>query len=226
MASGRTLHARPRNSRKDVWLRGACTLAPLLFAAMFVLACGGTPPDGGASETGGPGAPSDPEQLILDDATMVLAVGYSAILNASELPISGLIAILDEYEGAEDTTDLQNRIRNDWGKADFSIRTDAADVGTLLSIGIQSAGYFIVKGSFDFGDIERELEARDFEEDTYREHRIWEHENGDSVALFPKAGIYLYGEDDVVKDVLRALARGEGSPGRRGWPEARPGCGW
>ena len=190
-------------------LRRAGVLGLLLCATAFALACGGTPPDGGASETSGLKAPSDPDQLVLDGAT-VLEMDYRAILEASELPLSGLIAVLSQYEGAEDTPDLQEQIRDEWDDLDASLGTDAADVETLMSIAIQSAGYFVVKGTFDFGDIERELEARDFEEDTYRDRQVWEHERGESVALFHESGMYIYGGDDVVKDVLRALARGEG----------------
>ena len=141
---------------------------------------------------------------------MVLEADYGAILEAPELPVSGLTAVLDEYEGTEDTPDLQERIRDEWDDLDASLGTDPADVETLLSIGVQRAAYFVVKGAFDFGDIESELEDQDFQEGTYRNHRIWEHESGDSVALFPDTGIYMYGEDGVVKDVIRAIARGEG----------------
>ena len=148
--------------------------------------------------------------MVLADATMVFAVDFQAILGASELPIMGLTAILDEYEGAEDTRDLQDKFEDQWDEAGPSLGTDADDVEVVLSIAIQGAGYFVIKGGFDFGDIEGELEARDFDEDTYRGHRIWEHERGESVALFHESGIYIYGEEDVVKDVLRAIARDEG----------------
>ena len=191
-------------------LRIAGVLGLLLCAAVFALACGSTSPDGGASETSEMNASSDQEQLVLDDATMVLEADYGAILEAPELPVSGLTAVLDEYEGTEDTPDLQERIRDEWDDLDASLGTDPADVETLLSIGVQRAAYFVVKGAFDFGDIESELEDQDFQEGTYRNHRIWEHESGDRVALFPDTGIYMYGEDGVVKDVIRAIARGEG----------------
>ena len=141
---------------------------------------------------------------------MVLEMDFQAILEASELPLSGLTAILDDYEDARDTADLQDQVQNEWDDLDASLGTDAADVETLLSIAIQSEGYIVVKGVFDFGDIESELEDRDFEEDTYRDHRIWEHEYGQSVALFPEAGIYIYGGDDIVKDVIRSIVHGEG----------------
>ena len=191
-------------------LRFAGVLGLLLCMSLVALACGGTPPDGGASETGVTSAPSDPEHLVLDDATMVLEMDYRAILEASELPLSGLIAILDEYEGAEDTPDLQEQIQNEWDAFDASLGTGPADVETLFTIRTQSGGYFVVKGRFDFQDIERELEDSDFEEDTYRDHRIWEHEYGYSVALFEESDIYIHGDDDAVRNVLRAIARGDG----------------
>ena len=81
---------------------------------------------------------------------------------------------------------------------------------TLLSIAGPSGGYFVVKRVFDFGDIERELEDREFEEDTYRNHRMWEDERETSTSLFPDAGLYVYRDEDAVKGVLRGIARDEG----------------
>ena len=195
-----TRHAGP-NTRNNVVMSGAWLLTLLFLATTISLACG---------RTTAPSAPSDPEQLILEDVTMALEMDFQAILEATELPVSGLNAVLDVYEDAEDTLDFQDRIEDDWDDVDHSLGTDIEDVETFLSLAFRNEGYFVVKGDFDFGDIESELEDRDFEEDTYREHSIWEHENGDSVALFDEVGIYVYGDEDTVKDVLKGIALGEG----------------
>ena len=189
-------------------LRGAFVLALLLLPTAIALACGITFP--GGDTAGQPSAPSDPEQLILDDVTMVVEIDFQAMMVMSELPVSGLNAVLDVNDGGEDTLDFQDRIEDDWDDADLSLGTDIEDVETFLSLAFRNEGYFVVKGDFDFGDIESELEDHDFEEDTYRDHSIWQHEDGDSVALFEEVGIYVYGDEDTVKDVLKGIALGEG----------------
>lgn len=152
---------------------------------------------------GGSSAPSDPKELILEEAQSVVAVNYPALFEADDLP-SFLL------RGDEDAVDFQDRLEDSWDDAAHAFATDIDDVEAVYAVEVRGTAYTVVKGDFDFIDIQNELEDMDFEEDTYRDLQLWSGRFGRGVALFEETGIYVYGLEDTVKDVLKAIDRGEG----------------
>ena len=186
------------NAESTIWkrsaLRSVCAAVLLLCAAAVALSC--------SAVGGGASAPSDPEELILEDATSIVETNYRALLEASELPS----AILDDDQ---DTLDAQDELWDEWDDQNQAFGTEAGEVDTVLTVFVEGGyyGYMIVKGVFEFADIQNELEDQDYEEDTYRNLQIWSDEFGYSVALFEESGIYVYGQEDTIRDVLKAIDR-------------------
>ena len=174
-------------------------LGLLLCVTASALGCGAV--------GGGDGLPGDPEELILEDATNVFEINYRTLLEASDLP--GVFLGEDE-----DARDVQDSLYEDWDDTVYSFGTDAEDVEAVLIVGVDSDTYTVVRGEFDFQDIQYELEDLDFEEDSYRNIEMWKDGFGASVALLEGSGMYVYGDrEDTIKEILKAIDRAEGFMG-------------
>ncbi len=173
-------------------------MAPVLFAfALAALtACGG---DGGSGS-----ASSDPKGLILEDAYRVDATNVKALLEASDIPFF----FLNEDEDPED---FKDDWRDEWEDNSRALATDPGAVTQEIDVRASVGNYHITKGEFNFSAIKNELEDQGYDDGTYRDQEIWESENGGhSVALFEGAGSFVYGPTDTVKEILKAIDRGEG----------------
>ncbi len=148
---------------------------------------------------GGSGVPDNPQQLILRDADTVSIVGMKSYLDAFELPLES-----DAKVAQEEWRDL-------WEGHDSSFGTDPDEIAYLIDVDSQDYTYQIVKGDFDFDALRNELEDLNFREDTYRTFQMWKKEGyPESAALFENEGIYVSGNEDTVKNVLKAVDRGDG----------------
>ena len=156
---------------------------------------------------GGGGMPGDPNELILEDASYVFEINYRTMLEASDLP--GVLLGEDQ-----DTRDVQDSLYEDWDGTAYSFGTDAEDVEAVVIVGIGGDTYTVVRGEFNLRDIQYELEDMAYEEDSYRNLEVWTDQFGASVAVLEGSGMYVYGErEDTVKEILKAIDRGEGFMG-------------
>ena len=180
-----------------------------IAGALFVVtiatltACGG---NGGAG-----GAPGDIEGFILEDANTLLIMNVRQILEADEAPFIGAASRFGLSSDSDDIEDIKDDWRDEWeDDAILSLGTALDDVDrSMLVVGSEFSTY-IVKGTFDFADIRSTLEDEDFDDSEYRESEIWESHDGVAAALFDSSGIYVLGEADSVKEVIKAIHRGEG----------------
>lgn len=174
---------------------GIAVLMTLALASLT--ACGGS-----AS------APGDIEGFIVEDASSMLTMNVRGLLEASEAPFEtgsrfGFTSEADDFEEAlEDWQD-------EWEDSEVSLGTALDDVTEIMMVDAGNINYFAVRGVFEFSDIRYELDDQDFKEDTYRDMEIWE---GDyfHVALFDSSGVYVWGDEDSVKEVIKAIDREEG----------------
>ena len=152
---------------------------------------------------GVPGSSSGVDEMILDDATEVLRIDYQEFFLADDLPYS----IVGFYD---DSDDLLDSLEEDWSDSRFSFGTDINDVEEMVVVGVGNSGYVIVKGDFNFVDIEYELEDLGFEQSEYRDLPFWEDSYGESVAMSESDQWFVFGEDADVKEVLKAIDKGSG----------------
>ena len=192
-------------------------IVSVLFA--FVLAalaaCGGS--GGGAGN-----APSDPKGLVLEDAYSVEITNVRALLESSAVPAF----FLDEDEDPED---FKDDWRDAWEDRSRALATDPDTVTQDLQVSAGVGGYYITRGEFEFAAIKNELEDQGYDDGNYRDREIWESENGNAVALFEGSGSFVSGSTDTVKEVLKAIARGEGfmtdeADLRRAWDKVDGGA--
>ena len=162
-------------------------------ASMLFVACGGV------------SVPSDAEGFILDGASNVVIQNYELMLGEADIPF---LFLNDD----EDQDDFKDDLAYDWEDNSYSFGNSAHSVSRIIYVFGEAdfEGHQIIKGEFDFIEIRNKLDDEDFEEDTYRDFELWEHENGDAVVLFEAAGTYIHGNSDVVKEIIKAIDRGEG----------------
>ena len=157
-----------------------------------------------ATACAGGGVPSDPMSLVLEDANSVYIENFNALMSAGEIPGD----LLDTY-GMEDTDDFQDFFADYWEDNSYSFGIVVEEVSKSIGVSTAEGTYHIISGTFEFADIQSELEDDDYEQDSYREREIWENERS-AVAPFVDSGSYVFGSVSIVKDVLKAVDRGEG----------------
>ena len=167
-------------------------------------------------------ASSDPKGLVLEDAYSVEITNVNALLGSSAVPVFFL-------DDDEDSEDFKDDWRDDWEDSSRALATDPDDVTHDVKVISGVGGYWITKGDFEFSAIKSELEDQGFDDGNYRDHEIWESEYGYAVALFEGSGSFVYGSTDSVKEVLKAIARGEGFMAneadlRRAWDKVDGGA--
>ena len=181
-----------------------------IAGALFVVTIATLTACGGNGVVGG-GAPGDIEGFILEDANTMLIMNVRQILEADEAPFIGAASRFGLSSDSDDIEDIKDDWRDEWeDDAILSLGTALDDVDrSMLVVGSEFSTY-IVKGTFDFADIRSTLEDEDFDDSEYRESEIWENDDDIAVALFDSSGIYVLGEVDSVKEVIKAVHRGEG----------------
>ncbi len=117
----------------------------------------------------------------------------------------------------DDTQSVQEGLLEYWedSRPGNTFDVGLEDITTITTVYVDDngtySGYRIFNGDFDFKDVEEQLERGDLEEETYRDFPLWQHESGTATfVLFEDDDVYVAGPDDLVKDVVRDLARGEG----------------
>lgn len=158
----------------------------------------------GMAASGGGGTPSDPMALILGDANSIYIENLNALMSAGEIPGD----LLDTY-GAVDTDEFQDSFADYWGDSGHNLGIAVEEVSQSILVRTSAGSYHIIKGKFDFAELQNELEDDDYEQDSYRDLETWQNERS-AVALFPDSSSYVYGSVNLVKDVLKAVDKGEG----------------
>ena len=171
-------------------------LLPMIAVLAAGLACGAV--------DGGPNPSNNPREFILDEATEVQIWNFTPYLEADELP--GVM-----LKNNEDTIDRQDELREEWELEELGLTAD--DITIMTTVHTNNGTYYVFKGEFDFNDPRNSLEDDDYKEDTYRNFEIWEkvsEHDATAVALFEGSGIIVGGDKDAIKEVLKAMDRGEG----------------
>ena len=163
-----------------------------------------------AAACGGPGGVGDPRGMILDSANVVSVKDIGAYIDAEQFP--GLL-----LRDGQDTASVQEAFLDYWeeGEAVSDFPMDVEEVETVTTVYVNDRGtyhgYRIYRGDLDFAAIKDGLEAAEFDRETYRDFPIWRHPSQTTtLALFEEDGSYMVGPENLVKDVLKGLARGEG----------------
>ena len=175
------------------------SLIALIMAIAALVAC----------SNGGGSAPGNIEGFVLEDASYMTAMDINGLLNAVDAP-SAAAGSLGFSSYAEDFEDALDDWRDQWEDDDTSLGTTLDEVTDFMLVGYDGGGYMVVKGDFDFADIRSELEDQDYDDGTYREREIWEKDDYDAVALFDASGVFVLSNRDSVREVIKAVQRGEG----------------
>ena len=174
----------------------APALAIFVALSMALAACGG-----------GSSAPGAAQDYILSDASGVSVIEVQAILNAAEVPAmiaeGGDLGIVNV--SADSDEDFADALTDAWEDIDATLGTSLDEVSHI----VETNSYTIIKGSFDFAGIRNELEDQDYDDGTYREFELWE-AGSTGVALFEGSGIFVRGNVETIKEVIKAIARGDG----------------
>ncbi len=162
-----------------------------------------------ACDTVGGSAPGAIEEFILEDASTVMVMDVRGYLEAIEAPIAGPWR-LGFSSDADDFEDALDDWREGWDRWDASLGNSFDDISEIMLVESNDFGYVVVKGEFFFEDMRYELEDENYEDDVYRDIEIWEDGSQTIIAFFEASGVYMWGYEDAVKEVVRAVYRGEG----------------
>ena len=167
-----------------------------LAAVMFVsIACSGS--SGGSSPTGS----DSPVGLLLEDT--------------EDFVVFDVKSIMDE----ETPEKIRNDFERDWPDILEGVGIFVEDLEAIVHVG--GGGRIMVKGNLSLTDIRGELHDQGFEEDTYTGYELWYSESGYRiienqlsnevryVAILDDSTV-LMGDEDWVKDVIRAINRESG----------------
>ena len=184
------------------------TLGLLVLLALLAAgpACGGT--DGGLGASGGP------RGLILDTARVVAIYDVKSYLEAPDLP--GLL-----LRGKDETGRAQEGFLDHWenGQMKNEFAIDLERVSTITNVYVANddgtyAGYRVFRGELDLDAVKDHLEGGDFDEETYRDFPVWRHRSeSTTLLLLEENGAYVVGHEDQIRDILKAVDRGEGFAG-------------
>ena len=162
----------------------------IAFAAFALAAMACTATSGGGSDVASTGAGS-PAGLLPEDTL--------------DFTVFDVKAIMSEQSPER----LRDDFENGWASRleDIGILVD--DLETIVE---QSySRQFIVKGTLALSDVRDELEDRNFQDDTYGEYEVWS--SGDSyayIAILESDNTLIYGEEEWVKDIIKAIGRESG----------------
>ena len=95
----------------------------------------------------------------------------------------------------------------------FDVNLD--EVTTVTTVYVDNngtyEGYKIYRGEIDIVDVRAQMEGGEFKEEAYRDFPLWQHRSEPTtIVLFEEDGAYVVGQEELVRDVVRAMVRGEG----------------
>ena len=164
----------------------------------------------GTSLSCGTSPARDPHGLILEEARVVSVYDVGAYLEARELP--GVL-----LQGEDDTRSIQDEFLDYWEKSKaknvFDVNLD--EVTTVTTVYVDNngtyEGYKVYRGQIDIVDVRAQMESGEFREEAYRDFPVWQHRSEPTTILLEEEdGAYVVGQEELVRDVVKAMARGEG----------------
>ena len=176
--------------RAVVRLLAVCVAMALAAA----LGCGG----GGGSQT-----------PILDSAEYAVTMDMSALLASSEIPaLTGFLGRgMPSDSLLEDPAEWKEELRDYYEDAGFE-PADSISVSALVSYA-GSSPYSYIGGGLDFAAYRDKLDDDGAEEGGYRGFEVWD-AGSTTLAILEDRELVVYGNEEAVKDVLKAFDRGEG----------------
>ena len=173
------------------FVRALAVCVSLALAA--ALGCGG-----GGSQT-----------PILDSAEYAVTMDVSALLASSEIPaLTGSLGIgLPSDSLLEDPAEWKEELRDDYEDLGFEPADSISSVARVSYAG--SASYSYVGGGFDFAAYRNKLDDDGAEEGGYRGFEVWD-SGSRTRAILEDRELAVVGDEEAVKDVLKAFDRGEG----------------
>ena len=173
-------------------VRALAVCVALALAA--ALGCGG----GGGSQT-----------PILDSAEYAVTIDVSALLASSEIPaLTGSLAPgLPDDSLLEDPAEWKEELRDDYEDAGFEPADSISVVARVSYAG--RASYSYIGGGLDFAAYRDKLDDDGAEEGGYRGFEVWD-AGSRTLAILEDRELVVQGDEEAVKDVLKAFDRGEG----------------
>ena len=166
------------------------------MALAVALGCGG-----GGSQT-----------PILDSAEYAVTMDVSALLASSEIPaMTGSLGIgMPSDSLLEDPAEWKEELRDDYEDAGVEPADSISASARVWYAG--SASYSYVAGGLDFAAYRDKLDDDGAEKGGYRGFEVWD--SGSSsysyAAILEDRELAVVGDEEAVKDVLKAFDRGEG----------------
>ena len=163
------------------------------LALAIALGCGG-----GGSQT-----------PILDSAEYAVTMDVSALLASSEIPaLTGSLGIgLPSDSLLEDPAEWKEELRDDYEDAGYEPADSISAVARVSYAGRRSYSY--IAGGLDFAVYRDKLDDDGAEEGGYRGFEVWD-AGSTTLAILEDREIVVLGDEEAVKDVLKAFDRGEG----------------
>ena len=166
------------------------------MALAVALGCGG-----GGSQT-----------PILDSADSAVTMDVSALLASSEIPaLTGSLGIgLPSDSLLEDPAERKEELRDDYEDAGYEPADSISAVAVVSYAGSPSYTYSYVAGGLDFAAYRDKLDDDGAEKGGYRGFEVWDYPYA---AILEDRDLAVQGDEETVKDVLKAFDRGEGFAG-------------
>ena len=163
------------------------------MALAVALGCGG-----GGSQT-----------PILDSAEYAVTMDVSALLASSEIPaLTGSLGIgLPSDSLLEDPAEWKEELRDDYEDLGFEPADSISAVARVSYAGRRSYSY--IAGGLDFAAYRNKLDDDGAEEGGYRGFEVWD-SGSRTRAILEDRELAVVGDEEAVKDVLKAFDRGEG----------------
>ena len=128
--------------------------------------------------------PDDAQEIVIGDAEYLLTGDFpSEIVDGVEDSLDGILGEIGEF---------------------------LDDVETVVLVSGDDGELVILDGEFRFDYIRDAADDEGLDDEEYRGYELWTSPSLASVAFLEKSGYLLMGDEDAVKNVLRALNRGSG----------------
>ena len=183
--------------RAVVRLLAVCVAMALAAA----LGCGG----GGGSQT-----------PILDSAEYAVTMDMSALLASSEIPaMTGFLGrSLPSDSLLEDPAEWKEDLRDDYEDGGLEPADSISAVAWVEHAPSPSSrripSYSYIAGGLDFAAVRDKLDDDGAEKGGYRGFEVWDSGSSSYAAILEDRELVVVGDEEKVKDVLKAFDRGEG----------------